>query len=233
MSNISLEITKFRGNYAHLNQPYTHLEVSKLEMMLASITLGFRSWSEPDILSWRSLIHRFGLGLSSISYLEEDEELWRRHSSYAHLDGSEKGAMSYWQGMIFAKVIAEKKLDIPWLIHADSLTKSGQLIRATKSKKGDFMGRDINQKWHSIEAKGRSNSVEKGLIKHAKKQAKSIKKTSPIQATTASVCLSSILKSGIKIRLIDPPIDQNSNSESPDYRIIVEKYYEGSFSYLK
>src|SRR5687767_4042942 len=42
-----------------------------------------------------------------------------RSKAYEGLDPSEKGAISYFMGLTLAKLLSEKLLDVPWLMHLD------------------------------------------------------------------------------------------------------------------
>jgi len=211
MPTISLTAENFSGAYAGFNttRPVL-LEVSWLEMMTASLTLGFQKWPEVASAGFPLWSHRIGLGMSATSYLMDDSGTWRLDPAYASLDLSEKSAMSYWQGMIFSKITAARHLGIPWLANVDDMRSKGQLQTNVRTKsRGDLVGRDKDDAYHVIEAKGRSQRVEAGLIQHAKDQAAEISSINHSIPATTSACISKLWKCPIEVLLDDPPADGN------------------------
>src|SRR5580658_10581946 len=101
------------------------MDVTRLAFLRASITLGFQRFGDVLFAGPRLWTHRFGLGLSGFAYLENRSGNLCRVAEHRVLDASEKAAMSYWQGMVFAKLVAENKLSIPWLAHVDDMIRKG------------------------------------------------------------------------------------------------------------
>jgi hypothetical protein len=98
-----------------------------------------------------------GLGFPGSAYLQNQAGNLRRASEHSVLDPSEKGAKSYWQGMVFAKLVAEEKLGIAWLAHVDDMIRKGVLTTIAGAKgRGDLAGGSFDGEWHVIETKGRS-----------------------------------------------------------------------------
>lgn len=200
--------------------------------MRASLTLGFQRFGDFWRAGPRSWIHRFGLGLSAMAYLENQSANLHLAGSYKHLDGSEKAAMSYWQGMIFAKLMAEHKLSIVWFAHVDDMRSKGVLTTtATTKERGDFAGKTSVGDWHVVEAKGRSNQMEKGLIRKAKRQAALVKSIDGKKPHTHSACVSCLWKTPIEIILDDPkPVPGDANEQWVIGEEAFWNYYYGSLA---
>jgi hypothetical protein len=213
VSYITITCRNFRGSYSHLNCSH-NLRIPRRAVFRAIITLGFQK--PPDIFhfGWRGLVHRFGIALSSFSFLDWDQSGICLSNSFGNLDMSEKAAAAYWYGMALAKLVAESELGIPWLAHLDSLRASGALVTSSSgNQRADFVGRGRHSAWHVIESKGRTHSYSKSLIKKAKAQAASVKSINGIAPITSSACISSLHTRPISVLLEDPPTSKNEDFE--------------------
>ncbi len=103
-----------------------------------------------------------------------------RSDLYRTLDPSEKGAVSYFLGLTSAKLLAERYLRVPWLMHLDVYRNN---ITPTfwkgNKKKPDLVGLNTQQEWIVVEAKGRSDQLggndRATTFKKAKSQTRAIK----------------------------------------------------------
>ncbi|MEE4297339.1 MAG: hypothetical protein V2J20_12065 [Wenzhouxiangella sp.] len=236
MPTISLTAKNYRGTYVSFNTTApVLLEVSWLELMTASLTLGFQKWPEVATTGFPFWFHRMGLGMSATAYLREDSSSWHLDPAYASLDLSEKAAMSYWQGMIFCKIAAARHLDVPWLANVDDMRSKGQLrTSGTTKSRGDLVGRDRADAYHVIEAKGRSQRVEAGLIEHAKDQAAAISSINGSTPSTTSACISKLWKCPIEVLLDDPPTDGDDKIKlSFKEESLWSWYYYGIINYIQ
>jgi len=235
MAEIRLITSNFKNAYSGLNGT-ERVDMSQLEMMWSSVTLGFQRTSQA--LHPRSMLHRIGLGLSAISYLDSTNNQWHIDQSYGDLDPSEKTSMSYWQGMIFAKIVAWRKLRIRHLIHADRVMGDASdpkniVELLDGKKKGDFVGQDGAGNWHVLEAKGRSGPFEKNLVKNAKKQAKNLVFHAVGQPRTKSVCATSLKENPITVYFRDPPVKSGgSNNGARDLSRFWSEYYGSLARYI-
>lgn len=234
MPNIKLTAQNFSGTFAALNST-TNVSLSHVQFLLASLTLGFQRLGGFYKSGFRSMFHRFGIGMSSLAYFEDHRGNWKLADDYNKLDASEKSAMSYWQGMVFAKLIAERHLNVPWLAHVDDMRAKGLLTTTAPTKeRGDLVGRDRSGAWHVIEAKGRSSCLETGLLTKAKLQASLVATINGVSPQTNSACISKLWKTPIEVLLDDPPQDENSQ-ESWDFKenTFWEYYYGNMAGYIK
>ncbi len=79
----------------------------------------------------------------------------RRTDSFAALDPTEKGMVSYFLGMTLCKVFASSLLRTPWLLHLDVFRTALNPVVLGRSRP-DLVGEDINGNWNVFESKGRS-----------------------------------------------------------------------------
>lgn len=231
-SLIHLEATNFTGAFSWVNtQPGTvaPYDVTYLELLAASITLGFQSAHDTFNAGPMMWLHRLGLGFSATSFLEKARSGWRLSEKYRRLDPSEKAFMSYWQGMIFAKVAAARRLNVPWLVNVDHMREFGLLqISGASGQRGDLVGRDRHGRFHVVEAKGRSRRVGEELVAAAKQQASAVTSVCGQPPATASACISRLWKTPVEILLDDPPSRNDDNIKLEFEKEAFWEYYYGS-----
>ena len=80
-----------------------------------------------------------------------------RTGVFKALDPTEKGAVSYFLGMVFCKVFADQLLGTPWLLHLDVFRDRLNPILLTGRSRPDLVGLETRTKeWHAFESKGRA-----------------------------------------------------------------------------
>ncbi|WP_460615321.1 hypothetical protein [Hymenobacter seoulensis] len=109
------------------------------------------------------------LHMIRMSWKESMKGEFQQTDLYKALDGSEKTAISYFMGLTMAKYLSGHCLTVPWVLHYDSYLKSlGQKLKGTRP---DLIGMNPQKEWFVLEAKGRSEKIEKGLMESALEQA--------------------------------------------------------------
>jgi hypothetical protein len=147
-----------------------------------------------------------------------------RSPVYNGLDPSEKGAVSYFLGMAFAKLAAEFLLNVPWLVHVQKLARIHPVALAGRSRP-DLVGRTASGEWVVVEAKGRTNSYSASVMQTAKAQSRqllSIAGAAPIWRVATQAYFSPSLE----MRVHDP----DGAEEGYDLKVSLDKflrlYYE-------
>lgn len=118
-------------------------------------------------LCWRA-------ALAAASLEEDSSGRWAMTDGYWRLDPSEKRAVSYFLGMTQAKIMCERLLHAPHLIHLDAfLAMIGQTTRASRP---DLVGLSLPAMdvTIAVEAKGRTGGRDDEIIRKAKAQARSL-----------------------------------------------------------
>jgi len=234
MANVTVTCRNFTAQYAATNGVRSR-DVSKRAVLRAVTTVGAQKFLDVFSLGWRGFLHRFGMGLSALSFLEQSPAGLCLSDRFSSLDSSEKGVTSYWYGMALAKIIADIELDVPWLAHVDQMRKSGALTTPPGSnERGDLVGRGTNGDWHVVEAKGRSNSYPASLVAKAKSQSARVISINGQPPATTSACITSLFTHPISVLFDDPPPDYKENGEG--WRInendFFRQYYRGIMEYL-
>lgn len=95
----------------------------------------------------------------------------RRTAAAKTLDPTEKGAVNYFLGMTFCKLLAAKRLNTPWLLHLDVFRPMLNPVLVGRSRP-DLVGQvqGLGQ-WHAFECKGRVSPPEAAAKSKAKAQA--------------------------------------------------------------
>lgn len=128
---------------------------------------------------------------------------------FSALDPSEKQVLSYWTGMIFAKLVAEQVLGAPWMAHARLLQTEGLLqVNPSKTKSlPDLVGNsargESKAEWHIIEAKGLQKNPSANQRQHYKDQISVIETISGVYPATRNYCITKI-RSPFSVELHDP-----------------------------
>ena len=125
---------------------------------------------------------------------------------YWRLDPSEKRAVSYFLGMTQAKIMCERLLRAPHLIHLDAfLAMIGQ---STRTSRPDLVGLSLPAMdvTIAVEAKGRTGGRDDEVIRKAKKQARSLP---GVLSTSSALRVASVASFDARRRweayLEDPP----------------------------
>jgi hypothetical protein len=125
-----------------------------------------------------------------------------RSPLYETLDPSEKSAVSYFIGMMSAKIVGMYLLDTPWLVHLEKI-RSLYNIRLIGTSKPDLIGENKNGDWIIVEAKGRTNGFSQDAIDKAKKQTRQVRNISG-QLPMLRVAVESYFGSNLNIHICDP-----------------------------
>ncbi|MCB2411042.1 hypothetical protein [Hymenobacter lucidus] len=164
------------------------------------------------------------LHMIKMNWKESAKGEFQQTDLYKALDGSEKTAISYFMGLTMAKYLSGHCLTVPWVLHYDSYLKShGQKLKGTRP---DLIGMNPQKEWFVLEAKGRSNAIESGLMESALEQACraqpiNIKNYVPI------ACISYTKGAGIlHATWEDPEGESNDEGYTIDPLDFLQHYYE-------
>jgi hypothetical protein len=174
------------------------------ELCRAAITVGRRNWRDVfkhGTYSALEIMWRFAMVRANL--VESDDGFLRKSTAFTALDRSEKGTVSFFFGMCFSKLIAEKLFAVPWLLHLDVYKDDLNPEFATKNRP-DFVGMDATGNWLIMEAKGRTGQIPKDLLRKAKRQTQSLRKINGILPSLRVVVGSYFSSGALKLRVRDP-----------------------------
>lgn len=174
MKNSTLEISYESENFspARIAKSSGSLQINWDDILWAAITVGrpnlyyvFR-YGRP---SGYEAIFRYSLVRMA---LEQCGSNLCRTNAFNSLDPTEKGAITYFLGMTFCKLFAEKFLSTPWLLHLDVFRQTLNPSMLKGRSRPDMVGKQMQSgEWHAFECKGRSSSPGQLEKQKAKGQA--------------------------------------------------------------
>ena len=180
------------------------LQLDWEEILWAAITVG-RS----------ELLHVFRHGpfsLFELSYriaivyanlVERSNGSIERSVAYEGLDPSEKSAISYFLALTATKAVIHRTLNVPWLMHLDVYRKELNPVISGGSRP-DLAGRDEHGRWIVVEAKGRTNGLDKRALAKAKKQASQVSEIDCEPPFLAVATQAHFSAGELKLDLVDP-----------------------------
>mgnify|MGYP007088122501 CR=1 FL=1 len=98
-----------------------------------------------------------------------------KSSLYAGLDPTEKSGVSYFMGMVAAKVLGARLLDTPWLFHVSLIQALGGSVVLKAKSEPDLVGLRRNRQWIVAEAKGRTWGYSASVMTAAKQQTRQLR----------------------------------------------------------
>ena len=237
MPYISYQAKEYTNNYIHINSNgIKRIHCRKIDLYRAMITVG-----NPSFIS-RQKIRDFGLARAVYnSIIEKVGIIWeniqsdklgmRLHPIYHSHVSDKKRIVSYNLGMAFAKFYAEKLLNIPTLIHVESLKELDAInFHATigKGREPDLVGQCTNGNWHVFEAKGMSKNNLNTQIKSAKQQVQRIASIQGERPETLNACATYFNDREILTYLQDPKSESEKIIHINKERF-VDNYYKPLF----
>jgi hypothetical protein len=238
MPRIYYTAGNYHGQFQNLNTTAEqNLICRKLDLYRAMITVG-----NPSFLTLED-IRRYGLYRAMSASIFQKVTLVRvniasspngmhLHPIFENYLSDHKRMVSYNLGMAVAKVYAEKLLNIPNLLHVESLKKVNAITFVAqdgRNREPDLVGKTENGDWHVFEAKGTSQNYLGGALRNAKIQAQQVERIHGIAPTTLTACATSFSQDRIVTRLEDPP-SQGKKEIEIDESKFYDNYYAPFFA---
>ena len=237
MPYINYELTGYTNNHIHINSNgIQSIRCRKLDLYRAMVTVG-----NPSFIS-RQKIRDFGLARAIYdSVIEKVGTVWeniesdrtgmRLHPIYHSHVSDKKRIVSYNLGMAFAKFYAEKLLDIPNLIHVESLKELGAInfhAITGRGREPDLVGQCTNGNWHVFEAKGMSQNNLNTQIASAKQQVQRVASIQGVIPETLNACATYFNDREILTYLQDPE-SKNKKVIHVNREKFVDSFYKPLF----
>ncbi|WP_139278492.1 hypothetical protein [Rhodococcoides fascians] len=232
VNSIQYEAAKFPASIAKAG----HCLVSDAKMIHAATTVGVAPAGSGGSRAVRTALH----GRARAGHRSLAELIWRvamtdanlvrqstgfmRSDGYMRLDPSEKSAVSYFLGMVQAKIIAGDVLNISHLVHLDSLPS---FSTATRSRP-DFYGIDWShpKTCYFLEAKGRTMGYSASVVAKAKKQTTLVTHHPNFDRLTGIASLSYFNRNGFWTSYLeDPPAESKTSPNAPSAGSLYASYY--------
>jgi hypothetical protein len=207
------------------------LAVTWNDVLAAAVTVGK---ARRDMLrngrhSLAELIHR--ASCMEAYFDRDDDERLVLTKTYTQLDPSEKGVISFYTGMTFAKLYADKVLDIPWMMHISRYESAWSVAYGANTNRPDLFGCNAAGDWAVAEAKGRSRVTAKLLakMKTQKSAVASIDGVAPMHRYGSATRFE---RSRLALRVVDPPARSTAQDVPLDPAAWLLDYYRPIVSLL-
>jgi hypothetical protein len=225
-------------NYSATNFPHTaaaHLHGNQLlgfawsDLLWAAITVGKPGYSYLFAHGWHSvsdIIVRLHSVYANLRLMKNEIE---KSTLYVAQDPTEKGATSYFIGMIMAKLFADRLLGTPWLFHFSMTGPLGMPVRMRGTLEPDLFGLRSDGSWIVAEAKGRSNRFSADALAKAKLQTKAVRRVCG-KKPALQVAIQSYFTPQLAVHLDDPESEDGEGHDIDiDVNAAARRYY--SFAY--
>lgn len=234
MPLIFYESSDYKNNHAHINSNgEAILRCRKVDLYRSMITVGNPSFISKQRIKdyglartiYSSVIEKIGIVFENI---KSDRNGMRLHPIYHGHVSDKKRIVSYNLGMAFAKFYAEKLLDIPSLVHVESLKALGAIefidAEEGRGREPDLVGQCSNGDWHVFEAKGMSTNQLNAKILSAKEQVQRVGSIDGTPPQTLNACATYFNDDRILTYLVDP-----ESKKEKRYKIKREKFLDTSY----
>lgn len=234
MPLIFYKSTDYTNDHLHVNSNgEASLRCRKIDLYRSMITVGNPSFISMEKIRnyglartiYSSIVEKIGIVFENI---QSDINGMRLHPIYHTHVRDKKRIVSYNLGMAFAKFYAEKLLDIPSLVHVESLRALGAIeffdAEDGNGREPDLVGQCSNGDWHVFEAKGMSTNQLKAEILSAKEQVQRVASIEGMPPKTLSACATYFNDQRILTYLVDPESKGEKN-----YKIKRDKFIDSSY----
>lgn len=185
------------------------------DLLWGAITVGRRNHFELFRFGFSSrmeMVWRAAILLSNLRTMRNGRNKhFVKSDAFECLDGSEKGAATYFLGLALAKVAAEVEYGVTWLMHLDVYSKSNRVtgvhvpVLALPGRiRPDLIGQHPSGDWLVMESKGRTGKVDRDLRLKAKDQTRRILTVNHKAPRWRVGSIISLDDSVLRLELIDP-----------------------------
>lgn len=174
------------------------------DVLWATVTVGKaqRDLMRHGRYSFAELLHRVACMTAYFDRDDENRVVLTR--AYRQLDPSEKGVVSFYSGMTFAKLYADKVLNIPWMMHISRYESAWSVSYGASTKRPDLFGCNVAGEWAVAEAKGRMR-VTTRLVTKMKQQKSAVASIDGVVPSYFFGSATRFEKSRLALRVVDPP----------------------------
>ncbi len=200
MPNIPYRASNFATTWgAALSGSHT-LSVSWGELVWAAVTMGKPGTAFLLSHGWHSVSDTIVRTHNVYANLRASARRYEKSTLYENLDPTEKGATSYFIGMMAAKLVGARLLDTPWLFHLSMFSSLGGTASLVGNSSPDLIGTNTSGDWVVVEAKGRTNGYDSVAMTTAKTQTRQVRRingTNPVLRVATQAYFSPALRFAI------------------------------------
>lgn len=186
MPLIRYEASNFGSHWGSALTGGHDLQVPWPELVWGAVTLGKPGLAYLLTHGWHSISDVIVRSHTIYANLRQADNRFEKSSLYLEHDPTEKGAASYFMGMVATKILCARLLDTPWLLHLSMFQASGNTVLLRGRSQPDLVGVDRKGNWTVAEAKGRSNGFSAVAMEKAKRQTRQVRR---INGAPPNVCV--------------------------------------------
>jgi hypothetical protein len=216
----------FPPHFGALFRGTNTLSFTPQELVWSAVTVGRANFIDVishGVYSQYEILYRASMVVANVAQRGLD---LMKSSAYNSLDPSEKGAVSYFLGLTFGKLLSHKLLNVPWLLHIDvyrnHFARTGQAFRFGSSRRRpDLIGMDSRFRWIIMESKGRTNGFANDLLATAKNQTRNLRQIGGVYPHLRVASVTHFTTGLLTVDWEDP---EDFNKQSFDLFTDVEEY---------
>tara|TARA_R100000656_G_scaffold110474_1_gene82452 strand:- start:644 stop:1612 length:969 start_codon:yes stop_codon:yes gene_type:complete len=233
MLRIPYTASKFGRHWGQRLKGDHQLNLTWNELVWAAMTMGKPGVAFLLAHGWHSISDLVVRSHTVYANLCENGQFIEKSTLYAGLDPTEKSGVSYFMGMLAAKVMGHRLLNVPWFFHLSMLNSLGGTVSLKGKSEPDLIGLRNNKEWVIAEAKGRTWAHSKSAMEAAKKQTRQIRKING-QYPSLRVAVQASFSPSLRWAIEDPEeFDDNARDLQFDIEDLLAKYYSASLSAIE
>lgn len=200
------------------------LAVTWNEVLWAAVTVGKAQWDlgRHGHHSVAEILHRVAC-MTAYFDVDGDGRL-ARSPAFTQLDPSEKAVVCFYSGMAFAKLYADKVLDIPWMMHISRYESAWSVRYGANTRRPDLFGCNSSGDWAVAEAKGRSR-VTTRLVERMREQKSAVAAIDGFPPAYRYGAATRFVRNQLELRIVDPPAKTRAQDVPLDPAAWLIDYY--------
>lgn len=208
---LPVEITGFTSRFLPSLNGSRNESISTSDMIRASLVAGHPEDGprlDPRLIAWRESSMRLVLAFPANTRSRRSTVLVHPNA-WKRVEPSEKASLKNILGNTITKLLSERLLGARRMWFLDLYRKQYNAV-TRRRQRPDFFGRTANNRWLSLEAKGRANTPSTTSLRLAKRQAKALRTINGTNVVAHVVCWTLSRAGALEARLHDPEISEES-----------------------
>ena len=235
MLSIPYTSRDFPPSLGTLLQGPQSLECTWEEIAHAAMTVGRANWLhvlQHGRYSAFELVYRLAMVHANLRQTSTSRLV--RSPAYEALDPSEKAAVSYYLGLMTAKLFSERLLGTPWLMHLDVYQDMLALTLTAGKERPDLIGMTTQCDWIVIESKGRTGPLRQGVLEKGKRQTRRLRRIAGKEVALRIAMVTYFQADTLSMSWLDPDeYDADVSDLDINPSGFVERYYQTIINLLE
>lgn len=210
-----------------------NLDLTWNEILWAAMTMGKPGIAYLLSHGWHSVSDLIVRSHTVYANLREVSSRVYKSSLYSGLDPTEKSGVSYFLGMMGAKILGHRLLDTPWLFHVSMIDALGGSVDLKGKSEPDLVGLRKNRDWIVAEAKGRTWGHSKSAMNKAKLQTRQVRRVNG-QFPALRAAIQASFNPRLQLAIHDPDeFDEDAGDMDFDLASAMDMYYSAPMAAIE